>query len=405
MATTKKNTKREKRDNGDGYITLRKDGRWHIKIQIDGVLKQMYAKTEAEAKRKLKDYKKFRAQGHIDAKKIKLNEYIEQWLYRYVLGNVEDSTFDRYENTYLHHIKETIGNIQLGSIKAIDIQNLLDAKMGKRDDNGYCKGKKALSYSSTIKIKELLNQCFKHAVKHKEMDSNPVELILMPKRKLYPVKTKEAYSLTDDEMQAIKAVADKVRKNGQPLYRYAWVYMVILNTGLRVGEAIALEWEAIDFDKKIMKVYEAVQSNVKMRDEDGKSINKRHSPLSDTKTEDGMRTVTLNNTAITYLTLLKEYAEKHKIKTSYVAYTDKGTRVSARNLQRTLDLVADKANIPHLGLHILRHTFGSTLLRKGVDVSVVSELMGHANIYITYRTYIHIIKEQKAQAVKLIDVI
>ncbi|MDF2543073.1 MAG: site-specific integrase [Herbinix sp.] len=330
---------------------------------------------------------------------------MEHWLYRYTLGNVEDTTFDRYENTYIHHIKDTIGNKQLGSIKANDIQILLDAKMGKRDELGYCKGQKALSYSSTIKIKELLNQCFKHAVKHKEMDFNPAELVVMPKRKLYPVKTKEAYSLTDDEMIAIKDIADKLRKNGQPFYRYAWVYMVMMNTGLRVGEIIALEWDDVDFDRNIIKVYEAVQSNVKVRDENGKSINKRHSPVTDTKTEEGMRPVSLNDTAITYLTLLKEYAEKHNIKTKHVAYTDKGTRVSARNLQRTLDIVADKANIPHLGLHILRHTFGSTLLRKGVDISVVSELMGHANISITYKTYIHIIKEQKAEAVKLLDLI
>ena len=51
------------------------------------------------------------------------------------------------------------------------------------------------------------------------------------------------------------------------------------------------------------------------------------------------------------------------------------------------------------GPHALRHTFATLLLSNGVDIKTVSELLGHADVNITYNTYIHVIKEQKAKAV------
>jgi len=56
-------------------------------------------------------------------------------------------------------------------------------------------------------------------------------------------------------------------------------------------------------------------------------------------------------------------------------------------------------------LHILRHSFGSTLIRKGVDISVVSRLMGHASQAITRAKYIHVLQEQQIEAIQLLNVI
>ncbi|MCD8218231.1 MAG: tyrosine-type recombinase/integrase, partial [Clostridiales bacterium] len=86
----------------------------------------------------------------------------------------------------------------------------------------------------------------------------------------------------------------------------------------------------------------------------------------------------------------------------HVACTGVGTRNTARNLQRSLDRLVRNAEIEeHITLHILRHTFGSTLIRRGVGIEVVSKLMGHANITITYNKYIHVIQEEEAKAMNL----
>lgn len=68
--------------------------------------------------------------------------------------------------------------------------------------------------------------------------------------------------------------------------------------------------------------------------------------------------------------------------------------------------IRDKSDIipDSVSLHTLRHTFGSTLIRNKVDVSVVSKLMGHANIMVTYNKYIHVINEEKAKAMELVEI-
>lgn len=51
------------------------------------------------------------------------------------------------------------------------------------------------------------------------------------------------------------------------------------------------------------------------------------------------------------------------------------------------------------GAHDLRHTFDSKLIRAGTDIKVVSELLGHASVSFTYNTYVHLLEDQKEQAV------
>ena len=66
--------------------------------------------------------------------------------------------------------------------------------------------------------------------------------------------------------------------------------------------------------------------------------------------------------------------------------------------------ICEENNISYKGVHTIRHTFGSILVRKGVDIKVISEILGHSTVQFTYDRYIHIIKEMKAQAMNLIYV-
>ena len=105
--------------------------------------------------------------------------------------------------------------------------------------------------------------------------------------------------------------------------------------------------------------------------------------------------------------MLRDLDEENKIKSDYVACTTVGTMNCSRNLQRSLDRLVKFAGIQpesHVSLHTLRHTFGSTLLRHGIGIEVISKLMGHANITITYNKYIHVIQEEQAKAMNLVNV-
>ena len=56
-----------------------------------------------------------------------------------------------------------------------------------------------------------------------------------------------------------------------------------------------------------------------------------------------------------------------------------------------------------LGIHTLRHTFASLLIKKGVDIKIVSDILGHKDVSFTYNIYVHILEEQKTQAMSLLD--
>lgn len=106
-----------------------------------------------------------------------------------------------------------------------------------------------------------------------------------------------------------------------------------------------------------------------------------------------------------YIDELQKYDERHQITSKYVACTGVGTMNCSRNLQRSLDRVINRTNIQkHVSLHTLRHTFGSTLLRNGVNIEVVSKLMGYSNITITYNKYIHVIQEEEAKAMNGVNI-
>lgn len=113
----------------------------------------------------------------------------------------------------------------------------------------------------------------------------------------------------------------------------------------------------------------------------------------------------LNDATIFYLKELQEYDKRKNIISNYVASTSAGTRNTYRNLERSLKrVISDTDLTQNISLHTLGHTFGSALIRRGVSVEVVSKLMGHANIIITYNKYIHVLKEQKALAMDMIAI-
>ena len=63
----------------------------------------------------------------------------------------------------------------------------------------------------------------------------------------------------------------------------------------------------------------------------------------------------------------------------------------------------DAICIREVGVHALRHTYATRLFEKGVDIKIISELLGHSSTEITYRIYVHVIESLKASAVEGLD--
>lgn len=186
--------------------------------------------------------------------------------------------------------------------------------------------------------------------------------------------------------------------NGRYIYKYGYAIILLLYTGLRVGELLALKWGSVDFDKKTLTIKGNVVQ-VKSRDDEATS-NYIMVEQTTTKTKSGMRVIPLSKSAIEALNYFKEINSDH----AYIVSASADKPLSPRNLDRTFRSILTNAGITNIyGVHSLRHTFASMLFRKGVDVKTVSELLGHADTGVTYNIYIHLIQEQKVKAIERLE--
>jgi len=385
----------KRREHGTGGVTQRKDGRWQgqydagVKPNGKRDVKYVYGKTEAECKRKLRELiKEIHSSDYISVQKESVKDYMNSWLVNVKQNQLKPKSYDRLEQTLLYDVYPYIGEIQLQAIKADDIQNMLNEL--KKDGKAYSTIKKAY---------DAVNSCFKLGIEKRTVSNNPAVGVIIPNRKLFPVQKIPFY--TQEEAKRLIEQATICWPNGTRRYPLGSFVPLIINTGLRMGELLALKWdEDIDFENKTLTVHKNI-SLVKNRKED--SEKKYELLLQDSvKTDAGQdRSIPLNEQAINALLDLKSVTGN----SPFVMTTKNETHVSPRNIDRIFRRIAKAAGFEEekiFGVHSLRHTFATLLLSNGVEIKTVSELLGHSDVTITYNTYIHVIKDQKRKALAAI---
>jgi integrase len=164
------------------------------------------------------------------------------------------------------------------------------------------------------------------------------------------------------------------------------LYSVALSLGLRQGEALGLLWENVDLDTGILKVRTALQRI------EGKQ------QLVEPKTAKSRRNIIMPEVTITSLRthrirqLEERLAAGTRWKEQGLVFTSTiGTPLDQRNSFRLFQEALQRAGLPHIRFHDLRHTCASLLLAQGVHPRVVMETLGHSQISLTMDTYSHVI--------------
>ena len=383
-----KETTKKRRKKGAGSIMRKANGTYLGRIAISGYEPfSCTGATKKEVERKLEEFKIRTLKKEVIPQKIFVNTYIEKWMETVKRPSLKAASFDRLERTYLTQIKDSrVGRCQLGNITSMDVQGLINEKS------------RTLSYSSLKKIYELLNGCFEYAVICREMDFNPVRAVQMPKKENLNKKEKQMGVFSKEELTRIENVAAITYQSGEVRDRHTWFFLLLANTGLRAGEAIALRWDNIDLDKGFIHVKQNA-SVVKCRD--GKE-NKYQVVITTVKTKTGNRIVPCNEKALQALRALQDYQKSHHIHSDYVDCNDKGELLSQQTLPKILKAILKAADVPYRSVHSFRHTFATNLIQAGVDVKVVSQLLGHSSVKITYDTYVHMGVDRAIEAVKRI---
>lgn len=188
---------------------------------------------------------------------------------------------------------------------------------------------------------------------------NPIRAV----KKIRGPESKPIEFLTKQEVEALlRALTPAFRPM---IYTY-------LKTGLRRNELVFLEWNDINFEKKLIRV-------INKQAHPTKSYRERHIPMDD---------------KLTSLLLSLPRAKNNP----YVFTTQQNTQ-RKNNLVAKLKKAAKRAGIQkNVTVHSLRHSFASNLVMAGVDLATVKELLGHADIHTTMR-YAHLAPDHLQEAV------
>ena len=360
----------------------------------NGEYKEFYGRTVKEVKEKIQEFESRNIYiKKTEVRKQTFGEYLENWFINVRVYEVESSTYLRNEQTINYHIKDSsLYNAQMVNIDSELCQSLIN-KLSEK-----------YSRSTISKVYVLLNMCFNYAFTKEHIGENPMMKVKMPKESSLVTKKKEAKWLSSSDVEKFVQEAERVNtrefrikgKVGERVYGVnAYYAILIIYTGLRIGELMALTWNDIDFKNKTLNVNKS-RAKGKI---DGKTTLYKKNPKSESNT----RIIPLSDRAIYALQKIKEYSTELKLNSDnnlIVANTS-----SESNITRTVKSMLFRAGCEteKCGLHALRHTFGSLLLEKGVDLKTISYLLGHSDITVTANIYLHITREKAINSIEVLN--
>lgn len=292
--------------------------------------------------------------------------------------NVSEGTWDNYNSMLEKHIKDDpLAQVKLIKMTALDIQQYLVRKAtGKRAD-----GKPGSIAPKTLKEHLMfIKLVLKHACIWHILKENPAEYVQAPK---VPKKEVKAY-FSDDAAKFLAAA------EGDRFYLF---FLFAIITGLRQGELRGALRSSLNLEKCTLLV------NNTVRKSGSKSI------LKDPKTDGSFATIEFPEWMGS---LFKEHfkvvaAEKLKYGPEYGKRSDgtpfpefvfpgkNGRPIAPKVLMKHYKQIIDKAGLPYIKFHSLRHSCASILLEKGADLKRIQERLRHTDIRTTMNLYSHLI--------------
>ncbi len=320
------------------------------------------------------------AQNHtllVDTK-ITVLELFERWLDVWQGTNPKPHTVSGYQWTITHLIVPVLGKMSVQQVRpaTIDAMNAQLRAKGCSDD-------------AIHRCHKRLKQAFDYAVKRQIVAINPMLVVDAP-----TVRSAPSVILTVPQIGRFLTYA------AQDGYNPLW--LLILQTGMRRGEALGVRWKDLDFDKGKLRVEQQVGV-----------LN--GAPHIDTlKTPSAYRTITLFAESIAALRAHEERQRLQRTVTGedwrdldLIFTTPTGGPLNPNNVLRNLGVIQGKANkaakkddelLPKFDIHDLRHTHATHLLHEGWAIPVVSRRLGHANPAITMRIYAHALTDMQGDA-------
>ena len=362
----------------------------------------LYSKDLGELREKEERLKKDQADG-LDvyvAGKASLNYLFDR--YMSIKTGLRETTRTNYLYNYDSYVRKDFGKRQAAGIRYSDIVLFYRSLVEE----------KGLSVNTVCGIHTLLHPAFEMAIRDDIIRKNPSDGAMAEINRVYSGTTKKRRALTKEEQKAfLEALKEPKNQRWRPLF------VVMLGTGLRIGELAGLRWEDVDMEEGIISVNHAVVY-YQPRDKKGKSVMKVTPP----KTESGERNVPLLEVVREALAEEKSIQEKTGIRCTEVVDGMTGfifcnrfgnihrASVINRNIKRIVDdynakeVVSAKKEkrdpilVSHFSNHNLRHTFCARLCERETNLKVIQTIMGHSDITTTMDIYAEVSEQKKKES-------
>ena len=368
----------------------RTDGRYMVKVYIgikDGKkqYKYVYGKTQKEADRKAEE---MRVQLRKGMDISSSNDSFRTWANYWLASKIHEVSEDRYNAlvTRANVWIDALCNAQINQIKPFELQTILFSISAQNPYTGKPMAKKTIRG-----YVQVINAIFDFAIDNRVIDYNPANKLKAPQG----ATTSQRRALTEKERQWVMEFEHRAKPSA----------MLMMLSGLRRGEATALQWNDIDFINNKISVTKSF--NFKTKDfktpKNGKS-----------------RVVSVPQMLIDYLRTLPRVS-------LFVLTNAKGQMMTDDSWRRLYQSYMTDLNIEYgfggienapskfaptkmpmiitpFTPHELRHTFCTIMYEAGIDALTAKEQLGHADIQTTLSIYTHLSNQHKENDVKKLDV-
>lgn len=313
----------------------------------------------------------------VDKRKRPFAAHFRQWLETYAKPETKASTYAFYATAYRQHLLPFFGEQDIRAITREAIKRFLAEKRAA-----------GLSRSSLKGYLAPLSEMFNHAIEDGVLERNPCFHLLRVSRTERGTHEQQADFLMRDELTRL---LDTCR---QQFLQYYPLVLLLARTGLRVGEAVALQWGDVDFHGRFLTIRHNYVDGMLTTPKSNKS---RRVDMSQQLTETLRALLTDRKTE----TLRKGWTAMPPT----VIVSQAGTILDPDNFRkRAWAQLLAKSGLRAIGLHALRHTFASLLIQQGAPLAYVQAQMGHSSIRVTVDTYGHLIPGgNRAEVDKLDD--
>lgn len=302
--------------------------------------------------------------GAIMDKNICLGQFVSLWLDLFKQNEVKPATYGRLLQSCSSLGRYPVAEEKLSDVTPLDIQFYINQI-----------AKEGYSFSTIKKQLELLRASLRKAVSLKLISDNPAEEIAMPNKKTIK-KPKEVLAYNESDQKKLQKYIEE-HTDVNALLCVAFM----IETGLRSGEALALKWRDLNLEQHRCHVHATLANP---------HIPSKAYVQDSPKTDASIRTVPLNARATAILNTLKRRATSEYVFGEAGIRTNKEGRLEYPTLIRAIKKMCKETGVPYRGAHVFRHTFATNCYYKGVDIKILSRLLGHSDVKVTYNTYINL---------------